>query len=51
MSVLCTMCMQCLQTPDDIQSPEIGATDGCELLCGCWESNSGALEEQPVLRC
>jgi hypothetical protein len=24
-------------------------TDGCELLCGCWELNSGLLEEQSVL--
>jgi hypothetical protein len=24
-------------------------TDGCEPLCGCWEWNSGPLEEQPVL--
>ena len=24
-------------------------TDGCEPPCGCWESNSGPLEEQPVL--
>jgi hypothetical protein len=24
-------------------------TDGCEPLCGCWELNSGPLEEQLVL--
>jgi hypothetical protein len=24
-------------------------TDGCELLCGCWELNSGPLEEPAVL--
>ena len=24
-------------------------TDGYEPLCGCWELNSGPLEEQPVL--
>jgi hypothetical protein len=23
--------------------------DGCEAPCGCWELNSGPLEEQPVL--
>jgi hypothetical protein len=23
--------------------------EGCELSCGCWELNSGSLEEQPVL--
>ena len=24
-------------------------TDGCELPCGCWELNSGPLEEQAIL--
>jgi hypothetical protein len=24
-------------------------TDGCEPLCGCWELNSGPLEEQTML--
>ena len=24
-------------------------TDGCEPPCGCWELNSGLLEEQSVL--
>jgi hypothetical protein len=24
-------------------------TDGCEQPCGCWELNSGPLEEQSVL--
>jgi hypothetical protein len=24
-------------------------TDGCEPPCGCWELNSGPLEEQSVL--
>ena len=24
-------------------------TDGCEPPCGCWELNSGPLEEQAVL--
>jgi hypothetical protein len=23
--------------------------DGCEPLCGCWELNSGPLEQQPAL--
>jgi hypothetical protein len=31
------------------RAPEIGVIDGCELLHGCWESNLGSLEEQPVL--
>jgi hypothetical protein len=25
------------------------STDGCELSCGCWDLNSGPLEEQSVL--
>ena len=24
-------------------------TDGCKLPCGCWELNSGPLEEQAML--
>jgi len=33
-------------------TPEEGVrsiTDGCEPPCGCWELNSGPLEEQSVL--
>ena len=30
------------------RAPDI-ITDGCEPPCGCWELNSGPLEEQPVL--
>jgi hypothetical protein len=31
-------------------TPEDGIrTDGCEPPCGCWELNSGPLEEQSVL--
>lgn len=26
----------------------LGVTDGYEMLCGCWESNSHPLEEQSV---
>jgi hypothetical protein len=32
-----------------VGSPGIGVTEGCELPCGCWESNLRPLEEQPVL--
>jgi len=28
---------------------QISFTDGCEPPCGCWELNSGPLEEQSVL--
>ena len=37
----------CLQTHQKRTSDSI--TDGCELSCGCWELNSGPLEEQSVL--
>ena len=29
--------------------PGTRVTEGCELTYGCWEWNSGPLEEQPVL--
>lgn len=36
----------CLLSEDDIISPGTGVTDyGCEMLCGYWELNPGALEE------
>jgi hypothetical protein len=31
------------------QIPGTGATDGCELPCGCWELNLGPLKEHLVL--
>ena len=34
---------------EDIRSPGNRVRDDCELSCGCWELNSGPLEEQPVL--
>jgi hypothetical protein len=37
----------CLATHQKRASSPI--TDGCELPCGCWELNSGLLEEQSVL--
>jgi len=38
---------RCLQTHQKKASDLI--TDGCEPPCGCWELNSGPLEEQSVL--
>jgi hypothetical protein len=36
-----------------LQTPQKGASDfiiaGCEPPCGCWDLNSGPLEEQSVL--
>jgi hypothetical protein len=37
----------CLQTYQKVALDPI--TDGCEPPCGCWELNSGLLEEQSVL--
>jgi len=36
---------------EGVRSPGTGATDSCELPCGCWELNPGPLEEHPVLNC
>ena len=45
------MCVHChchsLQMQQKTASDLI--TDGCEPPCGCWELNSGPLEEQSVL--
>ena len=30
-------------------SPGTEVTDSCKLPCGCWDSNAGALKEQPKL--
>lgn len=44
------MCIQCPQSPDKaVRSPGTRVSDGCELLCLCWEQNPGPLEEQPVV--
>jgi hypothetical protein len=37
------------RSEEDINSPEAGATDRCELPCGYWGLNRGPLQEQPVL--
>jgi hypothetical protein len=38
---------RCLQTHQKRASDPV--TDGCEPPCGCWELNSGSLEEQSLL--
>jgi hypothetical protein len=41
--------MHCPKRPEEgVRSPGTGVTDGCEPPCGCWEFNSGRMEEQPV---
>lgn len=46
---LCITCVQCSQRPKVVRSSGTRVTDICELPWGCWESNPGLLEEQPVL--
>jgi hypothetical protein len=46
--ILCIRVHSCsLQKQQKSSSDPI--TDGCEPPCGCWELNSGPLEEQSVL--
>ena len=43
------LCPWCPWNPEEgVQLPRTGVTDGCELLCGCWETNPGPLQEQPL---
>jgi hypothetical protein len=37
------------RSEDSVGSPGIGIIKGYRLSHGCWELNSGCLEEQPVL--
>jgi len=47
---MCTVCTQCLcKWEEGIKLPGTRVTDGCEPSCGCWELNSGPLEEQRLL--
>jgi hypothetical protein len=41
---VCTLCMSGAVDPH-----RTGVTASCEMLGGCWELNSGPLEEQSVL--
>lgn len=45
--VLCA-CLVPKEARGRIGSPGTEITEGCELLCGCWELNPDSLEEQPV---
>ena len=45
-----TMCMQCLQIPEEgTGSSGTIDTDSYELPCECWKLNLNPLKEQPVL--
>ena len=48
---LCTPCMSGAHGSQKkgIRSPGTRVTVGCELPCGCWESNTGPLGEQSML--
>jgi hypothetical protein len=40
----------CLWGPEEgIGSPGTGVTDGCELLCGCWNRTWVLCQEQEML--
>jgi hypothetical protein len=38
-----------MSVPAEARCPENGLTNGCDVLCGCWESNPSPLKKQPVL--
>lgn len=44
---MCALC--CQRSEKGIWSFGTWVVDGCDLSCGCWESNPGNLEEQLVL--
>lgn len=44
-----TFCPMYALDPMELQSNGTTVRDNSELPCGCWELNSGPLEEQPVL--
>jgi hypothetical protein len=48
---LCTVCVPwCPKRPEEgVRSHGTGVRERCEPPWGCWESNLGPLEEQPVL--
>lgn len=37
------------RSEEGVTVPETGVTDGCESLCGCWETNLGRLQELLLL--
>lgn len=44
------LCAWCLRRPEEgIGFPGTGVTNGCKLLCGCWDSTLDALEKRPEL--
>lgn len=47
----CTICVQCPHWPERVLDllSDPGVIDRCELPCRYWDSNTGHLEDQPVL--
>lgn len=44
------LCARCLWRPEEgLGFSGTAVTDGCKPPCGCWELNSGSLEEQLML--
>ena len=37
------------RSEETVQLPGVAVTGSCEPLCGCWEFNTGPLEEQHIL--
>lgn len=46
---LSVSCACLVPKEEDIGSPGIGVTDGCDPSCGDWELSPVSLPEQPVL--
>ena len=42
-------CFAWIYLYEGVGSPGTRVTDSCKLPCGCWELNTGPLEEQPAL--
>jgi hypothetical protein len=45
---VCALCACCLQKPEEALDA-LKWSYRCQLPCGCWDSDAGPLEEQPVL--
>lgn len=44
---MCTVCMQCLERPEEgVRSPKSKVTSCFEPSCGCWKPNPHPLKEQ-----
>ena len=46
---VCLSVWRSQESEEGVRSSGTGVRNGCELSCGCWDSNSGPLQDQPVL--